>query len=66
MNFKNATIKYYNSPDGSSEKTIEVVYPVQSDGKSIQKLYIPMNNENTDYQNILKWVEDGNTIQEAD
>jgi|TARA_B100001093_G_C26264228_1_gene774095 hypothetical protein len=27
---------------------------------------VPMDNENTDYQNILQWVADGNTIQEAD
>ena len=28
--------------------------------------YVPLNEDNTDYQNILKWVEEGNTIQEAD
>ena len=27
---------------------------------------IPMNENNTDYQEILKWVAEGNTIQEAD
>ena len=27
---------------------------------------VPMDNENTDYQNILKWVEEGNVIEEAD
>jgi len=27
---------------------------------------VPKDEANTDYQNILKWVEDGNTIQEAD
>ena len=27
---------------------------------------VPMDNDNTFYQEILKWVEDGNTIQEAD
>ena len=27
---------------------------------------VPHNVDNTDYQNILKWVADGNTIQEAD
>ena len=29
-------------------------------------LYVPKNEANTDYQNILQWVADGNTIQEAD
>jgi len=27
---------------------------------------VPMNEANTDYQEILQWVADGNTIQEAD
>jgi len=27
---------------------------------------VPLDEENTDYQNILQWVADGNTIQEAD
>jgi len=27
---------------------------------------IPMNNNNKDYQEVLKWVADGNTIEEAD
>jgi len=29
-------------------------------------LYVPKHEANTDYQAILKWVEDGNTIQESD
>jgi len=28
--------------------------------------YVPKDEANTDYQNILQWVADGNTIQEAD
>ena len=27
---------------------------------------VPIAEANTDYQNILKWVEEGNTIEEAD
>ena len=27
---------------------------------------VPINEENTDYQDILKWVAAGNTIEEAD
>ena len=27
---------------------------------------VPMNPVNTDYQEILKWVAEGNTIEEAD
>ena len=31
-----------------------------------QHCSVPMNEENTDYQAILKWVADGNTIEAAD
>jgi len=31
----------------------------------IQK-FIPIAEDNTDYQEILKWVAEGNTIEEAD
>jgi hypothetical protein len=27
---------------------------------------VPLDPDNVDYQNILKWVAEGNTIQEAD
>ena len=27
---------------------------------------VPLKEDNTDYQNVLEWVADGNTIQEAD
>ena len=28
--------------------------------------FVPKDNANTDYQKVLKWVADGNTIEEAD
>tara|TARA_R100000995_G_scaffold11767_1_gene4805 strand:- start:2179 stop:2355 length:177 start_codon:yes stop_codon:yes gene_type:complete len=28
--------------------------------------HVPNASDNTDYRNILQWVADGNTIQEAD
>tara|TARA_R100001086_G_C11629960_1_gene201345 strand:+ start:332 stop:520 length:189 start_codon:yes stop_codon:yes gene_type:complete len=31
-----------------------------------QHCSVPMNEENTHYQDILKWVAEGNTIEEAD
>ena len=31
-----------------------------------QECFVPINTENTDYQAILAWVADGNTIAEAD
>lgn len=30
------------------------------------KMYVPMDTANTDYQAILAWVADGNTIKDAD
>ena len=30
------------------------------------EVFVPISPENTDYQNILKWVEEGNTIEAAD
>ena len=31
-----------------------------------QKMTVPISKYNRHYQEILQWVEDGNTIQEAD
>lgn len=31
-----------------------------------QSWYIPLDPNNSDYQAILEWVAEGNTIQEAD
>ena len=56
MNIKTAKYQVYVN----GEKT---VYVIDTENKEYS---VPMNNENTDYQNILQWVVDGNTIQEAD
>jgi len=65
--FEGCTIKY-NSYRGADENdnpktynvSIQITYP-----NGIMKS-VPMNEDNTDYQNILQWVAEGNTIQEAD
>lgn len=50
--------KYKVHPNG--EKTVQVL-----DGED--KLYsIPMKESNAEYQIVLQWVADGNTIEEAD
>ena len=59
MNFENITIIEYQYNEWG-KSGINIVY---SDGT--QKS-VPMNTSNTDYQEILEWVADGNTIQEAD
>jgi hypothetical protein len=65
MNIKN--VKKQNSTvtvDGVSQtKEAGLLIVTLQDDK---KLYVPKNEENTDYQNILQWVAEGNTIAEAD
>jgi hypothetical protein len=63
--FKNCIVKYYKNPRTNENASVMVTYPSNENGIS-KALSIPMDEANTDYQNILKWVADGNTIQEAD
>jgi len=59
MNLENVkTVKYY-AIDGKNV-SIQVI------DKNDICFSVPITNENTDYQEILQWVADGNTIQEAD
>jgi len=59
MNLDNVkTVKYY-AIDGKNV-SIKVI------DKNDICFSVPITNENTDYQNILEWVAEGNTIQEAD
>ena len=46
--------------DGVFSNSYLVTY---TDGRT---LYVPKDEANTDYQEILKWVAEGNTIEEAD
>ena len=62
--YKNCTIKY-SSTSLKTNDHIQIIYPENSNGEKIIKC-VPINENNTDYQNILKWVEDGNTIEEAE
>ena len=34
--------------------------------KNDKKFSVPLDTANTSYQNIQEWVEEGNTIEEAD
>tara|TARA_R100000781_G_scaffold95788_1_gene59899 strand:- start:34 stop:216 length:183 start_codon:yes stop_codon:yes gene_type:complete len=36
------------------------------DGNAITPRFIPFDEGNTDYQEYLKWVAEGNTAEEAD
>ena len=62
--FENCTIKYKKDIVIDEVTSISVTYPV-IDGVA-QHFTVPINPENTDYQNILEWVAEGNTIEEAD
>ena len=52
----------YNKFMGSNV-SVTVSFPKEPT-KSV--MCVPMNNDNMDYQDILEWVEDGNTIEAAD
>ena len=51
--------KYHKDPLTDANDSIRCVI----DGRHCS---VPMDTDNTDYQAILEWVADGNTIQEAD
>jgi hypothetical protein len=58
MNITSA--KYWRPFAGSGENTcINVV----ADGQSMS---VPLDNANTDYQAVMAWKDEGNTIEEAD
>ena len=61
--FENCIIKKSNNPDGVYS-CIKIIYPEVNGSQRI--ILVPLDEENTDYQDILAWVAEGNTIQEAD
>ena len=62
--FENCTVKYKKDIIIDEVTSISVTYPA-IDGVA-QHFTVPINPENTDYQNNQKWVAAGNVIQEAD
>ena len=56
------TAKYYK--DSISNQNVSINVTVK-DNDNI-KYCVPMDPDNTDYQDILEWVADGNTVEEAD
>ena len=62
-------VKYWkddNDNNTSVNATINLG-TTDKNGKKIKVDYsVPMDENNTHYQAILKWVEEGNTIEEAD
>tara|TARA_Y100000004_G_C8611337_1_gene284829 strand:+ start:322 stop:516 length:195 start_codon:yes stop_codon:yes gene_type:complete len=63
--FKDCTIKYHKDPRTNKNSCVMIIYPANENGIAKAKA-VPLDEDNTDYQNILKWVAEGNTIAEAD
>jgi hypothetical protein len=59
MNTYNITKAQYMTDINGSNSGIKATI----DG---QEMYVPLDPANRHYQAILEWVEDGNTIEEAD
>ena len=62
--FENCTIKYLKD-EQDKNFAVKIIYPANENG-TVREVCAPMNEANTDYQNILAWVAEGNTIAEAD
>ena len=63
--FEGCKIKYVKEPISGKNSCIRITYPDREDGSHVT-YSVPLKEENTHYQNILKWVAEGNTIEEAD
>jgi len=44
----------------------DVVHIVYNNDNSVKITTLVDNTENTDWNNVLAWIEEGNTIEEAD
>ena len=57
-------IKYITTSLATND-SIQIKYPANESGERFVKC-VSKDNDNTDYQEILAWVAEGNTILEAD
>lgn len=55
---KTVTNAQYQQVNGENDLIIATIDGI--------KMYVPMDTSNTDYQAILAWVAEGNTIKDAD
>ena len=56
------TAKYYK--DSIMNQNVSINVTVKNNDST--KYCVPIDPNNTDYQDILEWVADGNTIEAAD
>ena len=62
MNIKSVKKVEYKISEGASRDYTMLKVTQQDDSL----VFVPQSSENTDYQAILTWVAEGNTIEEAD
>ena len=63
IDFTNKIVQYVKDTITSPNCSI-IVYPTTGNKSSM--ISVPIDEANTDYQEIMKWVAEGNTIEEAD
>ena len=57
------SVKYYNHIKVTDMPQTQGIHVVYTDGEEWD---VPKSEDNRHYQEILQWVADGNTIEEAD
>ena len=64
MNLDDSIVKYikHNAIPAMGMPEVTTIEVTQGN----QTWSVPMDDDNTDYQNILAWVAEGNTIEPAD
>jgi|TARA_E500000305_G_scaffold37089_1_gene28426 hypothetical protein len=62
MNIKSVKKVEYKISEGASKDYTMLKVTLQDDSL----VFVPQSSKNTDYQAILTWVAEGNTIAEAD
>jgi hypothetical protein len=60
------SVKKMMAPEDSNNLINYKVTDAETQANSRIQKFVAIDNDNTDYQAILQWVADGNTIQEAD
>ncbi len=56
----------YKLVKDSLTEEVKIVKKQIGDSEPYRVIYIPFNEANTDYQEYLKWVAEGNTAEAAD
>tara|TARA_Y100001963_G_C6644468_1_gene382630 strand:- start:30 stop:209 length:180 start_codon:yes stop_codon:yes gene_type:complete len=55
--------KKFTNIDGETDV---VIIRIEDSSGNPDRAFIPVNEKNTDYQDYLKWVDEGNTPEPAD